>query len=171
MPDFDGKELLNIIEELVKLEARWIPPLSEYSLYIRPFQFSIDDALGVKKPDRTKLMVVLSPVGPYYATGFKPISLFCATKSIRSAPKGTGSYKLGGYDRNYAATTDRPSAPPLTLSLEVISKSCGSFKIRLSRSAPPISSSSSRTKTEKLKSPRRSFRTWSYLASLETPSS
>ena len=87
---------MNVIEELVKLEARWIPPKSEYSLYIRPFHFSIDDALGVKKPDKTKLMVVLSPVGPYYATGFKPVSLYCATDSIRSAPKGTGAYKLGG---------------------------------------------------------------------------
>ena len=42
-------------------------------------------------------MIVTSPVGPYYATGFKPISLFCATDSIRSAPKGTGAFKLGGY--------------------------------------------------------------------------
>jgi len=52
--------------------------------------------LGVKKPDKTKLIVVLSPVGPYYATGFKPISLYVDTKAIRSAPKGTGIYKIGG---------------------------------------------------------------------------
>ncbi len=37
------------------------------------------------------------PVGSYYSTGFKPISLSCATDTIRSAPKGTGSYKIGGY--------------------------------------------------------------------------
>lgn len=49
-------------------------------------------------------MVVLSPVGPYYATGFKPVSLYCDTKSIRSAPKGTGIYKLGG---NYGPTISR----------------------------------------------------------------
>lgn len=41
------------------------------------------------------------PVGPYYSTGYKPISLSCATKTIRSAPKGTGSFKIGG---NYAPT-------------------------------------------------------------------
>jgi branched-chain amino acid aminotransferase len=37
-----------------------------------------------------------SPVGSYYASGFKPISLYCATDSVRSAPLGTGSYKIGG---------------------------------------------------------------------------
>jgi len=52
--------------------------------------------LGVKKPDQSKLLIIGGPVGPYYPTGFKPISLYCAVESIRSAPKGTGSYKIGG---------------------------------------------------------------------------
>lgn len=42
-----------------------------------------------------------SPVGPYYPTGFKPISLSCSLNSIRSAPGGTGFYKVGG---NYGPT-------------------------------------------------------------------
>lgn len=42
-------------------------------------------------------MVMSGPVGPYYPTGFKPISLSCATETIRSARKGTGSFKIGGY--------------------------------------------------------------------------
>ena len=96
MPDFDGNELLNIIIQMVKIEARWIPPKSECSLYIRPHHFSTDDALGVKKPEKTKIVITMSPVGPYYATGFKPISLYCATEAIRSAPKGTGNAKIGG---------------------------------------------------------------------------
>jgi branched-chain amino acid aminotransferase len=37
------------------------------------------------------------PVGPYYPTGFKPVSLYCSEDTIRSAPKGTGAYKIGGY--------------------------------------------------------------------------
>lgn len=37
------------------------------------------------------------PVGPYYPTGFKPISLSCRVDTIRSAPKGTGAFKIGGY--------------------------------------------------------------------------
>lgn len=41
------------------------------------------------------------PVGPYYPTGFKPISLSCSINTIRSAPGGTGTYKVGG---NYGPT-------------------------------------------------------------------
>lgn len=57
----------------------------------------MDDALGVKKPDKTRLMIMACPVGPYYATGYKPISLYCSNDNIRAAPKGTGHYKIGGY--------------------------------------------------------------------------
>lgn len=32
--------------------------------------------LGVAKPGRTTLSILLSPVGPYFPTGLKPISLF-----------------------------------------------------------------------------------------------
>jgi len=46
-------------------------------------------------------MIVSSPVGPYYPTGFNPISLHCETHYIRSAPGGTGGHKLGG---NYGPT-------------------------------------------------------------------
>lgn len=41
------------------------------------------------------------PVGAYYSKGVKPISLSCSTDSIRSAPLGTGAYKIGGYFKNY----------------------------------------------------------------------
>jgi len=47
------------------------------------------------------LILMGSPVGPYYPTGFKPISLSCSLNSIRSAPGGTGFYKVGG---NYGPT-------------------------------------------------------------------
>ena len=69
--------------------------------------FSTDDSLGVKKPEKTQISIVASPVGPYYATGFKPISLYCATESIRSAPKGTGAYKIGGYNSIYSVIMGR----------------------------------------------------------------
>lgn len=97
LPDFDGEELIKCISELVKVEARWIPPISEYSLYLRPLHISMDDTLGVKQPSKSQLFLLAGPVGPYYPTGFSPISLSCATETIRSAVKGTGAYKIGGY--------------------------------------------------------------------------
>jgi len=56
-------------------------------------------AIGVSPPDEALLMVICSPVGPYYPQGFKPVALYGTTEYIRAAPGGTGGYKLGA---NYA---------------------------------------------------------------------
>lgn len=61
----------------------------------------MENSLGVKSPSASMLVLMSSPVGPYYPTGFKPISLSCSLNSIRSAPGGTGYYKVGG---NYGPT-------------------------------------------------------------------
>lgn len=37
----------------------------------------------------------MSPTGPYFPTGFKPITLFAECDAVRSWPGGTGAYKLG----------------------------------------------------------------------------
>ena len=81
----------------MRVEARWIPAISEFSLYLRPLHISMENSLGVKSPRGSKLMILGSPVGPYYPSGFTPISLACSDRNIRSAPGGTGSFKVGGY--------------------------------------------------------------------------
>jgi len=45
------------------------------------------------------LYVIMCPVGPYYPTGFKPVSLYADEVHVRAWPGGTGAYKMGG---NYA---------------------------------------------------------------------
>ena len=62
----------------------------------------------MKKPDKTKMIIMGSPVGPYYATGYKAISLYCTDDFIRAAPKGTGHYKVGGYSLSYLETMHLP---------------------------------------------------------------
>ena len=74
-----------------------------------------------------------SPVGSYYASGFKPISLYCATDSIRSAPLGTGSYKIGGYFNVYLETMDQQYKRQLKPNLKDINKYYGFIKIKLVR--------------------------------------
>jgi branched-chain amino acid aminotransferase len=96
LPDFDGQELVSLIMRLVREDEKWIPPISECSLYIRPFHLGISETLGVHSPEKSKMVIAASPVGSYYSAGFKPISLYCETDTIRSAPKGTGNYKIGG---------------------------------------------------------------------------
>lgn len=41
------------------------------------------------------IMLKWMQVGPYYASGFKPVQLLATTKFVRAAPGGTGGYKLG----------------------------------------------------------------------------
>lgn len=40
---------------------------------------------------------IISPVGPYYPTGFEPVSLYADDKNVRAFPGGTGASKIGGY--------------------------------------------------------------------------
>lgn len=98
-PTFEETDLLHGIKELLKMDRSWIPTEKGYSLYIRPTAISTNHALGVAPSDAIKLYVINSPVGPYYATGFKPVKLYVDTKNHRAWPGGTGEYKLGA---NYA---------------------------------------------------------------------
>lgn len=58
-------------------------------------------ALGVAASSHAKLYIIMSPSGPYFPTGFKPLSVFAECDAVRSWPGGTGAFKLG---INYAPT-------------------------------------------------------------------
>ena len=55
--------------------------------------------LGVGPPASALLYVIASPVGPYYPTGFKAVSLEATDYAVRAWPGGVGDKKLGA---NYA---------------------------------------------------------------------
>ncbi|MFH2031852.1 MAG: branched-chain amino acid aminotransferase [Bacteroidota bacterium] len=101
MPEFDTSEVMNALLELVKLEKDWIPPKPGHSLYIRPVMFSLDPFLGVRPSETYKLIILLSPVGPYYPEGFKPVPIMVTDKYVRAAAKGVGDCKCAG---NYASS-------------------------------------------------------------------
>jgi len=101
LPDFDGDELIRIISELIHLEQEWIPYSCSSSLYIRPTMIGVDPTLGVAHSKEAKLYVLTGPVGAYYPTGFKPVSLLADSSFVRAFPGGVGAYKLGC---NYAPT-------------------------------------------------------------------
>lgn len=92
-------------------------------MYLRPFHISLENSLGVKSPHGSQILVVGSPVGPYYPTGFKSISLTCSTHYMRSAPKGTGGFKIGGYKFNNLETMDPLSLLRTKPQKKVINKS------------------------------------------------
>lgn len=55
--------------------------------------------LGVAPPGSAMVFVIASPVGPYYPTGFKAVSLEATDYAVRAWPGGVGDKKLGA---NYA---------------------------------------------------------------------
>ena len=89
--DFDNEELLKCIEELVRVDQRWIPMGEGYSLYIRPAVIATDGGMGLAPPKKLLLYVITGPVGPYYRSGFKPVRLTCDTPYVRAWPGGTGT--------------------------------------------------------------------------------
>nr|XP_007966123.2 branched-chain-amino-acid aminotransferase, cytosolic isoform X2 [Chlorocebus sabaeus] len=102
LPVFDKEELLECIQQLVKLDQEWVPYSTSASLYIRPTFIGTEPSLGVKKPTKALLFVLLSPVGPYFSSGtFNPVSLWADPKYVRAWEGGTGDCKMGG---NYGSS-------------------------------------------------------------------
>ena len=101
MPELPEELFLKGIEQLVALEQDWIPTAPETSLYIRPAMIAVEPVLGVKPSDHYYFYVILSPVGAYYAAGFKPINILVEDHYVRAVAGGTGEAKTGG---NYASS-------------------------------------------------------------------
>lgn len=99
LPTFDSESLINLIGKFVQTEERFIPSTKGYSLYLRPTMIGTQRTLGVGPPGSALLFVIASPVGPYYPTGFKAVSLEATDYAVRAWPGGVGDKKLGA---NYA---------------------------------------------------------------------
>ena len=100
-PTFDKNEFKRCIEKLLIKDKRWIPNKDGFSLYIRPTIIGSNASLGVTRANEVKLYVITCPVGPYYPTGFAPVSLLASDKYVRAWPGGSGNAKLAA---NYGPT-------------------------------------------------------------------
>ena len=58
--------------------------------------------LGLTQCSEAMILVLMSPVGPYFKSGFVPIKLAVDAKYIRAWPGGTGDVK---YEGNYGSTS------------------------------------------------------------------
>lgn len=91
-----------MVRKVVKLNERFVPPYGTgASLYIRPLEIGITPRVGVKPATEYMVIMLVTPVGPYFKEGFKPTKVCMSREYDRVAPKGTGSIKVGG---NYAAS-------------------------------------------------------------------
>lgn len=92
---------IDALTNLINLDYKWIPENVGTSLYIRPFMFGNDETLGVHAVHRATFVIILSPVGNYYAEGLNPVKISIESEDVRAVRGGTGYAKCGG---NYAAS-------------------------------------------------------------------
>jgi len=91
-----------MLKKVIRKNQRFVPPYGTgASLYIRPVLFGTGAQVGVKPANEYLFMIFVTPVGPYFKEGFKPVSMLITREYDRAAPLGTGKYKVGG---NYAAS-------------------------------------------------------------------
>ena len=99
MPVFPEERFVQAVVETVRANSQWVPPYgSGATLYVRPFMFGSDAIIGVKPATEYQFRVFVTPVGPYFKGGIKPLKLRISDLD-RAAPKGTGDVKAG---LNYA---------------------------------------------------------------------
>ncbi len=99
MPVFSKERFLDAVEQVVSANREWVPPYgSGATLYLRPFMFGIDEIIGVKPANEYQFRIFVTPVGPYFKGGAKPIVVRISDYD-RAAPRGTGNLKAG---LNYA---------------------------------------------------------------------
>ncbi len=101
LPEIPEEFFVKAITELINIDKDWIPNLSGTSLYVRPFLFGNDEALGVHAVHNATFVIILSPVGNYYAEGLNPVKISIESEDVRAVRGGTGYAKCGG---NYAAS-------------------------------------------------------------------
>ena len=88
--------------KVIQLNKKFIPPYgSGANLYIRPLLFGSGAEVGVKPASEYTFLIFVTPVGPYFKEGVKPVNMLICRDVDRAAPLGTGIYKVGG---NYAAS-------------------------------------------------------------------
>lgn len=86
----------------LKKNMDFVPPYETgATLYFRPLLIGTTPRLGVGPGRDFELIIIPSPIGPYYEGEFHCTSFIINRKVDRSAPFGTGCYKVGG---NYAAS-------------------------------------------------------------------
>ena len=99
MPPYPKDKFVEAVKKVVKANAAYVPPFgSGATLYIRPYIMGTNAVIGVKPATEYMFRILVTPVGPYFKGGVKPLTLRLSDLD-RAAPHGTGHIKAG---LNYA---------------------------------------------------------------------
>ncbi|MBP3710740.1 MAG: branched-chain amino acid aminotransferase [Treponema sp.] len=95
MPVYPKEQFVEAVLATVKANKKFVPPYgSGATLYIRPYMFGSSAVIGVKPADEYEFRIFVTPVGPYFKGGIKPIAVRISDFD-RAAPRGTGNLKAG----------------------------------------------------------------------------
>ena len=101
IPEMNKTFFINAVKETVLDNIDYVPPYNKGTLYVRPIVWGTSPAIGVKPVEEYTFMVFVSPVGPYFKGGIRPLHLKINKDYHRAAPKGIGYVKAIG---NYSAS-------------------------------------------------------------------
>ncbi|MCI5917476.1 MAG: branched-chain amino acid aminotransferase [Bacteroidales bacterium] len=102
MPEVPTELFEEMVRKVVVLNQEYIPTYeSGATLYLRPLLVGTSPQVGVRPSSEYLFMIFVTPVGPYFKGGFSTNPYVIIREFDRSAPLGTGKYKVGG---NYAAS-------------------------------------------------------------------
>ena len=99
IPELPGDLFLAAVRALIHEDMDWVPSAPGTALYIRPFIFGDEVSFSVLPAEHYKFMIILSPVGSYYAAndgGLTTTRIYVQDEYIRAARGGTGFAKCGG---------------------------------------------------------------------------
>ena len=96
---FPAEKFLDLSVELVRRNARFVPPADKGSFYLRPVEWGSGNRLGLGTVSEFQTVFYGSPVGGYFAAGSAPGLRLLVREQGRVAPGGTGWAKAAA---NYA---------------------------------------------------------------------
>lgn len=99
IPELPGDLFLAAVKAVIHEDMDWVPSAPGTALYIRPFIFGDEVSFSVLPAKHYKFMIILSPVGSYYAAndgGLSTTRIYVQDEYIRAARGGTGFAKCGG---------------------------------------------------------------------------
>jgi branched-chain amino acid aminotransferase len=99
IPGFDQRVFLDAIDQLVRMDRKWIPARRGQALYVRPLIIATESNLNVRPARSYRFLVMTSPVREYFTGG--TVHLKAERRYTRAAPGGMGYAKTAG---NYAAS-------------------------------------------------------------------
>ena len=101
VPPIPDSMFLGGVRKVVQANLKYVPPFGTgATLYIRPFVIGTGARVGLGPAEEYLFLIFVTPVGPYYKGGFKPVRALVLEDFDRAAPQGVGNCKVGG---NYAA--------------------------------------------------------------------